>query len=189
MKNLKKILFFIVGIGLMISCLEDPDWGYLSMKDNYPIIVTLPVDASFSCNYLETFVDLNLCGSSPMMRVLAEGSGTGVSLGDFTIYWDYCCDIETCCFNNSGSIVATLVAANGDELFISSWGIMSLPDESDPPDIIKKWDAPVLFKGGTGLYKGASGEGIFNGQIYNHKDGEPQYGGSFTGILTTIKRD
>jgi hypothetical protein len=190
MKNVKRLLFVIAGISLLIACTEHyPYWDNTLLDDTGPIMRTMPIKASFSGNYMEFVENINHCGASPMMQVLAEGSGKDVNLGDFTIYWDYCCDLEKCCFNTSRNIAATLVAATGDKLFILSWGTVCLRDENDPSDIVKKWDAPLLLRGGTGRYDGAYGEGTYIGYIYNHKDGEPKFGGTFNGTLTMINKD
>jgi len=194
MKTLKRLLFFIAGICLIIACSKsDHFWGDESLgntlKDGKakPLTVTVPFKTNaFIYAYTAMYEDVSLCGALPMMRIIGDGSGTATHLGNFTTHVEFCCNIETGVFGTPESTIGSFVAANGDELFYATWGQVNPRDENDPPYVLEKWDAPFLFTGGTGRFEGASGKGVYHG--YNFlKDDVPFCNAVYEGTLTMVK--
>ena len=102
------------------------------------------------------------CGPPPIFREFQAGEGEATHLGRFTVLFTFCVD-PTAALDGLGpdeSIpywdgVATLVAANGDELIISSVeGELVL---SDRPGFDLEFRDSYEFNGGTGRFAGASG--------------------------------
>jgi hypothetical protein len=196
MKTLKKILLFLTGIGLLIACSKsDHFWGDEplgnTMKNGKaePVMVTTPFKTTFNYIYKGIYKDLDHCGLETPDRVLADGTGSAIHLGNFTTHVDFCCNMVTGVFGIQGSTVGSFVSANGDELFYATWGLVNPRDENDPPYIINKWNAPFLFIGGTGRFDGASGKGFYKG--YNYLDNDSPVGlachAIFEGTLTMVK--
>lgn len=78
----------------------------------------------------------------------------------------------------------SLIAVNGDELWLTTWTDVTYPPaEDDPPNIIERWDAAVEFIGGTGRFEDASGEARYIG--YNYFEGDLIYCHAvFRGVLS-----
>jgi hypothetical protein len=193
MKTLKKILLFLTGIGLLIACSKsDHFWGDEplgnTMKNGKaePVMVTVPFKTNaFIYAYTEIYVDVSLCGDYPETRIIADGSGTATHLGNFTTHVEFCANQETGVFGTPESTIGSFVAANGDELFYATWGLVNPRDENDPPYVLQKWDAPFIFTGGTGRFEGASGKGVYHG--YNFLKDDVFCNAVYEGTLTMVK--
>lgn len=95
-----------------------------------------------------------------------DGDGEATHLGRFSFHATFCQDIadvlddgqlteeESVPYWNG---IATLTAANGDELWITVAGAIVL---SDHPDYDVEFHDPFEFVGGTGRFEGASGNGV-----------------------------
>lgn len=196
MKTLKRVLFFIAGICLIIACSKsDHFWGDEplgnTMKDDHgkPIEVTLPFKTEGDVIYTFIDIDNDFCGVHPglsLMRVTASGSGIATHLGKVTVYADFCFDALTNIFGVPEPAIVRIVAANGDVLLIATVGQVGLREESDPPYVLEKWVAPFSYAGGTGRFEGASGEGKYIG--YNYLEGDAYVCHTiFEGTLTMVK--
>lgn len=121
-------------------------------------MVTLPFKAEFAAHYTSNYEDVSRCGKLPFTRVIVDGTGTEPNLGKFTVHMDFCID------GGSGIYIDMLnsyfTTAEGDSLFIITWGQVGHPDENDPPYYTDKWDDPFEFTGGTGRFEEATGGGM-----------------------------
>lgn len=193
MKTLKRVLFYIAGICLIIACSKsDHFWGDEplgnTMKNGKaePVMVTVPF--KMEGNVLYTFIgpDQSFCGDDPYMRVTGNGPSIANHLGNVEFFADFCFDSSTNTFGVPEPALVRIVAANGDVLLISTVGQVNNREENDPPYILEKWVAPFSFAGGTGRFEGAAGEGKYIG--YNFMDGEAYVCHAiFEGTLTMIK--
>lgn len=106
------------------------------------------------------------CGDLPRMLNIQVGEGRATHLGRFTIHITFCVDVtdvlddgqltgtESLPYDNG---FGTLVAANGDELYIEISGAV-LP--SGHPDFDLEFHDSFQFTGGTGRFAGATGQGM-----------------------------
>ena len=131
--------------------------------------VTVPFEASFFTDLVSLAPDPS-CGA-PMLLNTQQGFGEATHLGRFSVLITFCVDPsdllddgqlspgESLPYENG---VGTLVAANGDELFITIAGAV-LP--SDHPDFDFEFSDPFQIVGGTGRFDGAAGGGVTNSLV------------------------
>ncbi|HUW93993.1 MAG TPA: hypothetical protein VMV74_12570 [Bacteroidales bacterium] len=186
MKTLQRILFFTAVICLIVSCSKyEGDDMNVSLKKGKaePTTVTVPFKADFVGNYDDVSVNAT-CGDFPNMMVTNTGGGTGSHLGNFTHYFEFCCDVISG-YYPLGHMVAYLTAANGDVLFVSCEGQVIDGRAEDHPDyVISYFRDPFVILGGTGRFAGAKGSGMtddYNSSLdpYSHHH--------WTGTITLIK--
>ena len=106
------------------------------------------------------------CGDPPRFLNTQVGEGESTHLGRFSITFTFCVDAtdllddgtltegESAPYDNG---IGMIVAANGDELYLSISGVV-LP--SDHPDFDFEFHDAFQVTGGTGRFAGASGEGV-----------------------------
>jgi len=181
MKTVKKLLFLIAGICLMISCSEsdetlmvdDPHGSHLKSGKSGPHTVTVPFKADFIGTYVDP-VDIT-CELPQFWPVKVDFEGTGTHLGKFTGNFSFCVDAN----NGYGPSDSYMVAANGDILYVSVEGQVIGGREDDHPDhVTSYWRDPFIIVGGTGRFEGAEGEGMsddYNSSLdpnsHHHWDG------------------
>ncbi len=199
MKTLKRVLFFIAGIGLLIACSKsDRFWGDdplgNTMKNGpaNPVEVTVPFKADFVGTYMYGG-PMASCGEwnpeDGIMwgMVINEGGGTGTHLGKFTHYFEFCCNFLTGIYPGpTNHMVAYFTAANGDILHVSCAGqVLYGRLDYHPADVNSYFKDPFVIIGGTGRFEGASGSGYTDD--YN-RDSYPE--NSFhhwRGTITLVK--
>jgi hypothetical protein len=105
------------------------------------------------------------CGDPPRFLNTQVGEGEATHLGRFSVVITFCIDatdvLDDGQLTEGESLpydqgVGTLIAANGDELYLSISGAV-LP--SDHPDFDFEFHDPFSFTGGTGRFEGATGGG------------------------------
>ena len=189
MKTLVKLLFFAFCTAFIVTCSKSDQFTEELNDENLKsatVQVTVPFYTEFDATYESVEYDEGYCGPERPLRVIANGSGTATHLGKFTIHFDFCCEDVGPGFNYPGIPVGAFIAANGDELIVSTWGEVGPPDENDPPNITERWEAPFIFLGGTGRFEGATGGGIFSAYNYIENDVALSHG-KWKGELTLIK--
>jgi hypothetical protein len=125
MKTVKRLLFLIAGICLMISCSEsdetlmvdDPQGSHLKSGKSGPVTVTVPFKADFIGEYKSVLPDPT-CTPPQGVRIIVDFEGTGTHLGKFTGNFNFCADAES----YYGPTESYMVAANGDILYVSIEG-------------------------------------------------------------------
>ncbi|MBN2665559.1 MAG: hypothetical protein JXR67_03550 [Bacteroidales bacterium] len=195
MKTLKRVLFFIAGIGLLMACSKsDNFWGdeplgnTIKEKQIQPVTVTVP----FKCNLTvwdhSDYTDMS-CGEYPNFLLTMKGEGTISHLGSMTTVMTFCCNVETGVY---GPTNVTFVAANGDELYADIPVGYILPNDGYNSDFYQSYfNDPIYIIGGTGRFEGASGEGMTNAFVH---DPDPENTDDVwhtdffsTGTLTLVK--
>ena len=187
MKTMRKLLFFIAGIGLLVACSKsDHFWGDEPLgrtTDPEAVMVTMP----FKVDYLGNYTSMEVtdgCGVYPAMRVVVDGTGTGTHVGNSTVHFDFCCNLETGVYG-FGVPTEYIVAANGDILYISCEGQVMGGRLPEHPDYVNSyWKDPFVILGGTGRFKGATGGGMTDD--YN-SDLDPYSHHHWTGTITMVK--
>ena len=187
MKTLVKLLFFVFCTVLIVTCSKSDQFTDELNNENLKsatVEVTVPFYTEFDATYEPLEINPEYCGQERPLHVRANGSGTATHLGKFTVHFDFCAGDAG--FNFPGNPVGAFVAANGDELIVSTWGKMGPPDENDPPNILNRGEFPFIFVGGTGRFEGATGEGIYS--LYNYLENDALIGhGTWKGDLILIK--
>src|SRR5687767_3398986 len=117
---------------------------------------SMPIEFKFSSFLKSANPDAN-CGAPPVFLVIQEGNGTGTLLEGFTFYAEFCNNLETGEYGPAK--VCTFTASNGDELYCSAQGQV-LPTTN--PDYDLEFKDPFTIIGGTGRFKGATGNGTTN---------------------------
>ncbi len=186
MRAVRRLLFFMAGICLMISCSEsdetllvdDPTGDHLkSGKSGHT--VTVP----FKADFIGTYVDPGdaTCEFPQLWPVKVNFEGTGTYLGKFTGYFSFCVDGNS----GYGPSVSEMVAANGDILYVSIEGQVIGGREDDHPDYVTSyWRDPFVILGGTGRFEGATGEGMSDD--YNSSE-DPNSHHHWNGTITMVK--
>lgn len=106
------------------------------------------------------------CGDPPFFLNTQVGEGRATHLGRFSVEFTFCVDasdlLDDGVLSEGESLpytdgVGVLVAANGDELYLSIAGTV-VPSED--PDYDFQFQDPFDFAGGTGRFEGATGSGV-----------------------------
>ena len=127
-------------------------------------VVTVPFAARFFTDLAGLAPDES-CGAPPRLLNVQEGYGEATHLGRFTVRITFCFDpselLDDGVLSPGESLpydqgMGTLVAANGDVLFVTIAGAV-LP--SDHPDYDFEFSDPFEIVGGTGRFEGAGGAG------------------------------
>ena len=128
-------------------------------------LVASPFKASLYTDLVSLAPD-PICGAPPWVLNVQAGEGEATGLGRFSVHITFCVDATdllddgTLTEGESAPYVlgsGTLVAANGDELYMTIEGAV-LP--SSHPDYAFEFFDPWEFVGGTGRFAGASGAGV-----------------------------
>ena len=186
--------FFTVLLLLLlgVACQDDPlvspelsvltDMGRVDPGD-YPVTVEVPFKANFSVWDHSDYTDPR-CGGFPVFFLTMKGSGTVTHLGVITTEMTFCCNVLTGAYwDTEGS----LLAANGDELFIEiPVGQIVLNTGDDAAYYQTRFDDPAMFVGGIGGFEGASGSWTTNAFVH---DGADEWRTDFfsTGTLVLVK--
>lgn len=183
MKTLKNFIYVAAGIFLLMTCsksdefLNDDSSG--NMLKSTDKTVTVPFKVDYLGNY--TFVDVDgTCGTG-YLHVIVDGQGTGTHLGNSTVHFDFCV------YDNGyyGPTVSQMVAANGDILYVSCQGqVIDGRLDDHPSYVTSYWRDPFVILGGTGRFKGATGEGLTDD--YNSSE-DPYSHHHWTGTITLLK--
>ena len=179
---MKKILFIILCIGVSLACSKITDdvqkeqlkKGLLGAdKSHQTKMVTKPFKANFYTkrDYSKEEVAATYCTEDPFIAFNYQvGEGEATHLGHFTTEMQFCgAGFD---YNN---MEGTLVAANGDELYVTlPEGTLGHVILYTPEDIVPPYDAyfadPFIFIGGTGRFEGATGEGMMHSQVNLFED-------------------
>ena len=192
METIKKVIFTVAGICLLIACSKsDRFWGDEpfgnTTKDCHgePVKVTLPFKADLIGEYQSQLPDVD-CGYSDlnpyMYRIIVSAKGTATHLGNTQGYFNFCCNIMNGVY---GPADAYFVAANGDKLFVSCQGQVLMGRLDDHPDYVNSyWRDPFVIIGGTGRFEGATGGGMTDD--YN-SDLDPYSHHHWKGTITLTK--
>ncbi len=169
MKTLKNLLLFIMSMSLLIACSKtdsfpDNESPGKTLKKGHsgPVLVTLPFVMKGTGEYISALPDAE-CGYDPdsnpyMYRIIVDFTGTCTHLGKVTTTFSFCCNIIT---GDYGPCLVSLVAQNGDSLFITQKGRVMEGRLDDHPDYVTSyWRDPIKIVGGTGRFEGATGSGI-----------------------------
>jgi hypothetical protein len=179
MKTLKRFSLLMVALCLTLSFLNCKG----TKKSNET--TTLPFKADFIGNYTyagpDTLAVPKCVEPFTAWRAIVDGKGTGTELGNFTVHFDFCGDS----LSNYGNAYAYMVGAEGDTLFVSCAGrVIEGRLEQHPAYVISYWKDPFIISGGTGKFKGATGEGTTDD--YNSSE-DPNSHHSWTGTITMVK--
>jgi len=159
------------GIGHVIQW-ENPElinnmiWKFATARHPKPtpVTVTLPFKADFTVWDKSDYTDLS-CGEPPVYSLTMEGNGNATLLGSLTTRMTFCCNTGTGYYYNT---TGSLVAANGDELFISiPVGYIVPNEESNSAYYQERFNDEIFFVGGTGRFKGATGKGWTHSYVHN----------------------
>ncbi len=192
MKTLKRFLFLIAGIGLLIACSKSNNfWGDDQLGNTMkngpvkPVEVTLPFKVDLVGEYTAVFPDID-CGLSEtepfMYRIIVDFEGTGTQLGKIAGTFSFCANVMTGVY---GPTVSHFTAANGDILYVSCQGRVITGRLDDHPDyVIEYWRDPFVISGGTGRFEGATGGGMTDD--YN-SDLDPYSHHHWRGTITLVK--
>jgi len=193
MKTLKRLLFFIVGIGLLIACSKsDHFWGdeplgnTLKVGHAVPVMVTVPLKCNFTVWDHTDDTDMS-CGGFPNFFLTMKGEGIISHLGKMTTVMTFCCDVTTGIY---GPTNITFVGSNGDELYGEIPIGYILPNEGDNSSYYQSYfNDPFIITGGTGRFEGAVGEGMTNAYVHDITDPDDIWHTDFfsTGTITMVK--
>ena len=178
MKTPKKLLLLSAALCLTLS--------FLNCKGpSTPKTTTVPFKADFVGNYTfagpDTLPNPKCVEPFTAWRAIVDGKGTGTPLAIFTVHFDFCGDS----LSNYGNAYAYMVGADGDTLFVSCAGrVIEGRMDSHPLHVISYWKDPFKIAGGTGKFKGATGEGITDD--YNSSE-DPNSHHSWTGTITMVE--
>lgn len=173
MKRIKRLLFFIASLCLLMACSKSDDFqGYDpfgNQKGGHddPVSVSIPFKADFSVWDKSDYTDVS-CGGYPVLLLTMEGKGTATHLGQLTTRMTFCCNVETGYYYNT---VGSFVASNGDELYILIPLGYIVPNEGEESEYYQtKFNDPIFFAGGTGRFEGATGSGMTRAYVHDGAD-------------------
>ncbi len=120
---------------------------------------TVAFDADFTGVYTAVYPDSLVCGPGPSMQIIVDCTGKETTLGKFTTHFEFCSDGKG---NYPGKrMVAYMIAENGDSLFVRCAGqVIAGRVEDHPGHVVSYWRDPFEILGGSGKFKGATGEGM-----------------------------
>ena len=138
----------------------------VELKSAQTHTVTVPFEANLLGEYKELiFEDPECLEDGFFYHAVVEAQGTATHMGKVSITLSFCVmgpdDPEIPGADNKyagGSY--ELVAANGDKLFLNSEGGSVIDGRTDdhPEYVVAYWQDKFTITGGTGRFKGASGE-------------------------------
>jgi len=161
----------LTGCGHVVQW-ERPDlinnmiWKFVTARHPKPVPakVTLPFKAVFTVWDKSDYTD-PVCGEPPVFYLTMEGNGNATHLGKLTTRMTFCCNTSTGYYYNT---LGSLVAANGDELFISIPEGFIVPNQEGNSDYYQeRFNDEIFFVGGTGRFKGATGKGWTHSYVHN----------------------
>jgi hypothetical protein len=178
MKTLKQLTLFMAAICLALSFSD-------CKRQKAPEMVTETFEAKAIGNYIyvgpDTLPNPKCTGQLSLWRAIVDGKGSGTPIGDFTVHFDFCGDS----LSNYGNCDAYLVAADGDSLFIDASGrVMDGRLDEHPAFVTSYWRDTINILGGTGKFRGATGEFITDD--YNSSE-DPNSHHHWTGTITMAK--
>jgi hypothetical protein len=190
MKTLKKLLFLLVGIGLLAAC-EKNDWGdetpgkNLKKSAKHSALVTVPIKANFSV-VLESGVPDDTYLEYPY-KLTMVGEGTMSHLGKMTtrmVFW-----AEGGAVGPYGYGTGSFVAANGDELhFEFDEGLIIMNEKDNSDFYLTRFNVEFLITGGTGRFEGASGIIMSNAFVHFPADENDYWHTDFFSYGTLVKK-
>ncbi len=145
-----------------VEALEEPDYFLGAARRR---AVHLPFRAR-AVTTPESLAPDERCGDPPRFLNTQVGEGRALFLGRFTVRFEFCVDatdlLDDGMLTEGESIpyddgIGVIVAANGDELHLTTEGAV-LP--SDHPDYDFEFQDRLVFDGGTGRFEGARGVAI-----------------------------
>jgi hypothetical protein len=180
MKTFQTLFLFAAAICLTLSLLN------CKGSKKSPEMTTIPFEASFIGNYTyigpDTLPNPKCVAPFTAWRAIVDGSGTVTPLGNFTMHFDFCGDS----LSNYGNAFAYMVDAEGDTLFFSCGGrVIDGRLDDQPAYVTSYWKDPVEFTGGTGKFKGATGDGTSDD--YNSSEDSNSHH-HWTGTITMVKK-
>ncbi len=197
---MKKVWMFTLAVCLILSCSKSDSYlnddMSVSLKNGKAVskTVTVPFNARFTGEYLWAgpHPDHPECGvwdpdnGEFWALVINAGEGTATHLGHFTFRFEFCCNLLTGVYPGPSNYVSgNFEAANGDLLFIMSFGQVFEGRLEDHPEYVNSyWRDPWLITGGTGRFEGATGSGFTDD--YN-SDLDPYSHHHWTGTITMVK--
>ena len=198
MQNFVKFFQWMAVVSLFFACSEsgnfydnempDPitengDENARRMGHDEPVMVTVPFKANFIGDYAGFLIGPDAeCGAPFNCRVFVDFEGNGTHLGNFTGSFEFCaCGPE----GEYGPTISSMIAANGDILYVSCEGRVIPGREEDHPDhVTSYWRDPFVILGGTGRFEGATGGGMTDD--YNSSE-DPNSHHHWTGSITMVK--
>jgi hypothetical protein len=179
MKTLEKMLLFTAALCLFLSLIN------CKGTKNSPEMITIPFTADFIGNYTfagpDTLPNPKCADPFTAWRAIVDGKGTGTELGDFSMHFDFCGDS----LSHYGNTYAFMVGDQGDTLFVSCAGqVIDGKLAEHPGYVISYWRDPFEILGGTGKFRGATGNGKTDD--YNSSE-DPNSHHHWTGNITMMK--
>ncbi|MDT8417031.1 MAG: hypothetical protein RQ864_04400 [Lutibacter sp.] len=188
MKTLLKIFFLMAVISLVAGCNKDVLFDEQSTDPQLKkahVEETVPFKADFTVWDQSDYTDVT-CGGYPVFRLTMIGEGVATHLGKLSTSFTFCCNVKTGEYYNTDVV---FTAANGDELYASIPIGQILPNEGDNSDYYQTYfNDKMEFTGGTGRFKGASGEAMSNAFVHDDPVPENWHTDFFcTGTLTLVE--
>ena len=187
MKTLKLLLMCIFLGTLLYACTDSSNilgnelqTEIASENLNQPHEETVPFKATFLGEY-QPFGDR--CEGA--LNVIVDAVGEGTHIGRSTVHFDFC---GVPMYDGSFVYFDTetiLVSANGDELYATGEGIVIPGRTPDHPQYVTSyWRDKFFITGGTGRFKGASGE-LWTDDYNSSED--PYSHHNWEGTITMVK--
>jgi hypothetical protein len=208
MNIIRKLLLAVTVSGLLIC---SPEFGNQIRADDPPgkdtgqipaekVTVTLPFDAISIGTYVSADPEA-ACGDCPVneegqpagpecwVRVINEGEGTEINLGNFTHHFEFCADWINGTYPSpkagAPKSVGYFEDDNGDRMYIMSAGTVYEGRLEEHPEYVNSWwRDPWEITGGTGRFEGATGSGMTDD--YN-SDLDPYSHHHWKGTITLVK--
>jgi hypothetical protein len=164
MKALMSMLPALAFVSMLAGCEET--WDPPGKTIEYDI-AEVPLNAYFSTEFHKNVIPDGYSDMpGPVSQLVQNGSGTDDEIGFFNISLSCCWSASCRLQGRSGGILRDYA---GNELYITCKENLSIGDITDrfPSDkqvICGRYE----FTGGTGRFKGASGEGIINCTVTNN---------------------
>ncbi|MDX8340069.1 hypothetical protein SLH46_12785 [Draconibacterium sp. IB214405] len=166
MKTFKLLFLIVVFASLIVGCSKDeltPNNEDL-LKSAQPISVTVPFEAHMlGTPILIDFENAECAQEGYPVHVMVEAEGTATHMGKVSVTFEFCAGGQDPNLEaphmTVGANSCVLIAANGDELFLSTEGgavVIGRTDEH-PDYVIDYWKYPYTITGGTGNFDGAEG--------------------------------
>lgn len=164
MKTVKRILFLMAGITMLISCSHYDDFW---RGHNRPKSVAVPIKADLTV-WNHTDPSDRSCGEPPVFLATMKGNGRISHLGKITTTMTFCNNVQT---GNYWDTDVVFIAPNGDELYASIPEGKVIPNEEENSNYYSsRFNDKMYFTGGTGRFENASGEGWSNAYVHRPTD-------------------
>lgn len=154
MKALRNLFILTAGLCLAFSCDDDPGTG--------------PEPNAFEAEFtVFNHSDLQdrRCGDPPYYYLTMKGNGTSNRLGNFTTSMNFCDNYETGYY---WDLNGWFLDESGDTLYIKMTEGQILSNAGDNSDYYQfAFNDKYYFNGGTGKYRGASGDAMTNAFVHD----------------------